>query len=326
MASETAPRRGRVLSVQSHVVSGYVGNKSAVFPLQLLGMEVDPCNSVQFSNHTGYAGGFAGERLTGEQLGALVGGLEQNGLLRGYTHLLTGYIGNVSFLRHILELVQKLRALNPGLIFVCDPVMGDDGRLYVPEELVDVYRGHVVAQATVLTPNQFEAELLSGVKIRSIEQAVTACNVLHSRGPKVVLLTSCSFDTRAEGDERQLTVVISATQGEAGIEDCRSVLHQIVVPQLDAHFTGTGDLIAALFLAWYYRCPEYEAAPHLAAEKAVGTVQAVLARTLERRESSSSTAEDGPGAEAVALELDIIGSKRLIEDGPVCAKATPLGV
>ena len=71
----------RVLSIQSHTVHGYVGNKSAVFPLQLLGFDVSPINSVQFSNHTGYKGGVRGDVVDGEGLGRLVEGLEANGLM-----------------------------------------------------------------------------------------------------------------------------------------------------------------------------------------------------------------------------------------------------
>ena len=125
----------RVLSIQSHTVHGYVGNKCAVFPLQLLGFEVDPVNSVQFSNHTGYPT-WRGEVLQGDALWALVEGLQANALLAGYSHVLTGYIGSVSFLRTVLRTVQALRDANPRLTFFCDPVMGDHGKLYVPEPLV----------------------------------------------------------------------------------------------------------------------------------------------------------------------------------------------
>lgn len=129
---------GRVLSIQSHVVQGYVGNKSAVFPLQLLGMDVDPINSVQFSNHTGYKH-FTGRRLTGDELHDLLDGMETNNLLRdAHTHLLTGYIGSISLLDAIVRVYERLRAAqthSERLVFVCDPVMGDLGKLYVPLEL-----------------------------------------------------------------------------------------------------------------------------------------------------------------------------------------------
>jgi pyridoxine kinase len=146
----------RVLSIQSHVVHGYVGNKSAVFPLQLCGFDVDVVNSVQFSNHTGYSAGITGEVLNGTQLLELARGLENNNLLGGTSHLLTGYIGSVSFLQSIVEMHSNLKAHNPDLIYVCDPVLGDNGKLYVPEELVAVYKSHLLGIATILTPNQFK--------------------------------------------------------------------------------------------------------------------------------------------------------------------------
>ena len=128
-ASET--HEGRVLSIQSHVVHGYVGNKSAVFPLQLHGFDVDFVNSVQFSNHTGYPS-FTGEVLDGAQLEKLAKGLDSNGLLKNVSHLLTGYIGSPSFLRAVCAVHRMLKQHNPEVVFVCDPVLGDHGKLYVP--------------------------------------------------------------------------------------------------------------------------------------------------------------------------------------------------
>lgn len=168
----------RVLSIQSHVVSGCeycvklllgnmffliiillcqlftdVGNKAAVFPLQLLGFDVDTINSVQFSNHTGYPKGWEGDVLDGTRLLDLVNGLERNGLLCNdltdsdsgrIGHILTGYIGSESFLRAVVTVVQKLRALNSKCRYICDPVLGDAGKFYVPENLVQIYRNDVL--------------------------------------------------------------------------------------------------------------------------------------------------------------------------------------
>lgn len=131
----------RVLSIQSHVVSGYVGNRAAVFPLQLLGFEVDFINSVQFCNHTGYPS-FNGQVLKGEELQTLVSGLEAN-FLEDYDYILTGYIGSESFLSSVLESVDSVLKANPKARFVCDPVLGDEGKYYVPRELVGIYRNKV---------------------------------------------------------------------------------------------------------------------------------------------------------------------------------------
>ena len=211
---------------------------------QIADLDVDPINSVQFSNHTGYETfGNAGV-LDGDGLNTLIDGLLANGIHQ-YTHVLTGYIGSVTFLRTVVDCLKKLRAHNPQLAFFCDPVMvrwaplhrgeesapagppatifasllrtslerahvhtlctppllpsprartqGDDGSLYVPKELIPVYRDEVAPLASVLTPNTFEAEMLTGVKIEDEASALLACHVLHERGTETVILTSCEF-------------------------------------------------------------------------------------------------------------------------------------
>jgi len=133
-------------------VFGYVGNRCATFPLQLHGVNVSALNSVQFSHHAGY-GDFPGSVLDGDSLDTIVGGLRRNGSLAWYQFVITGYVGSESFLKRILHVVEQIRAVRPGMVYVCDPVMGDNGSLYVPKALVDVYRTNVVPLATVMTPN-----------------------------------------------------------------------------------------------------------------------------------------------------------------------------
>ncbi|KAH6927257.1 hypothetical protein HPB50_001218 [Hyalomma asiaticum] len=178
----------RVLSIQSHVVSGYVGNKSACFPLQTLGFEVDFINSVQFTNHTGYPV-CRGQVLNAEELQDLYEGLRLNRLTK-YTHILTGYVGSDSFLNKVADIVQELKQENPSLMYVCDPVMGDNGKLYVPQSLVNIYRDRLVSMADVVTPNQFELELLSEKQITTESTVLEAMDVLHSKGIPIVVLSS----------------------------------------------------------------------------------------------------------------------------------------
>lgn len=231
----------QVLSVQSHVVHGYVGNRAAVFPLQLLGFEVDVINSVQFSCHTGYPK-LAGQRVSGEDLREVVEGLKVNDCLE-HSFLLTGYIGAVSFLKEILYLKQMLPE---NCCYVCDPVLGDNGELYVPEDLVGVYRSDMLEHVSILTPNQFEAELLSEQKIGNIQEAVAVCDVLHSKGPKVVVITTLDVvDATCEG--KYVAMLLS--------DGLRKWL--LRVPHIaGGPFTGTGDLTAAMILAWTHMVPE----------------------------------------------------------------------
>ncbi|CAH0486073.1 unnamed protein product [Peronospora farinosa] len=272
---------GRVLSIQSHVVQGYVGNKSAVFPLQLLGMDVDPINSVQFSNHTGYKH-FTGRRLTGDELHDLLDGMETNNLLTdAHTHLLTGYIGSISLLDAIVRVHERLRAAQTDperLVFVCDPVMGDLGKLYVPLELVDLYRSKVLPICDVLTPNQYECELLAEMELHTVKVAMRACKKLHTLGPKVVVISS--FQEGSEDESPMELMVIGSKVRNGGVNGNELYCEQYEVrfPWIDSYYTGTGDLFAALLLAWLYRYPDDF---KRALENVVSTIQDVLGITLK---------------------------------------------
>ncbi|EFJ29421.1 hypothetical protein SELMODRAFT_170710 [Selaginella moellendorffii] len=279
----------RVLSIQSHTVHGYVGNKSAVFPLQLLGFDVDPINSRALSRGAGYPV-WRGQVLDGDQLWALIEGLEANNLLF-YTHLLTGYIGSASFLRTVHRVIEKLRSVNPNLVYVCDPVMGDEGRLYVAPELVPLFRDLIVPVATMLTPNQFEAERLTGRSIRTTHDARQACRDLHGAGPSKVVITSMDADEK-------LLLVGSHKKGESFRQ------FQISIPKLPMYFTGTGDLMTSLLLGWSHRYPD---SLETAAELAVSSLQAVLHKTL------SVYKEEGVQVKAKQPELQLVQSQEEIK-------------
>ncbi|KAH9739116.1 Pyridoxal kinase [Citrus sinensis] len=259
---------GRVLSIQSHTVQGYVGNKSAVFPLQLLGYDVDPIHSVQFSNHTGKLLIL----LLKNSLRTLRPDIwcESFNLYKRRHKLVAqfslGYIGSVSFLNTILQVVEKLRSINPNLIYVCDPVMGDEGKLYVPSELVSVYREKVVPVASMLTPNQFEAEQLTGFRIGSEADGREACKILHAAGPAKVVITSINIDGNL--------FLIGSHQKEKGQSPEQ---FKIVIPKIPAYFTGTGDLMTALLLGWSNK---YRDNLDIAAELAVSSLQ-VVAKGIE---------------------------------------------
>ncbi|KAL4114112.1 hypothetical protein PRIC2_014792 [Phytophthora ramorum] len=309
---EASDDGGRVLSIQSHVVQGYVGNKSAVFPLQLLGMDVDPINSVQFSNHTGYET-FTGRRLTGDELHELLDGMEANDLLRdAHTHLLTGYIGSISLLDAIVRVYERLRAAqsNPErLLYVCDPVMGDLGKLYVPLELVDLYRSKVLPICDVLTPNQYECELLAEMELRTVKDAMRACKKLHTLGPKVVVISS--FQEAAEGETPKELVVIGSKVIAGGINggEPQCEQYQVRFPFIDSYYTGTGDLFAALLLAWLYRFPnDFKRA----LENVISTIQDVLRITLKLGGKD--------------CDLKLIQSRHVIANPTVRFFANPLSV
>ncbi|KAJ2662098.1 putative pyridoxal kinase [Coemansia sp. RSA 1200] len=267
----------RILSIQSHVVSGYVGNRAATFPLQLLGHEVDVINTVQFSNHTGY-NKVRGTRFADTQLRELFEGLCDNGLDIGYSHLLSGYIGNSGNVRAVEEIARSLRRTNPDLVFVLDPVLGDDGALYVPEELVSLYRDVLCPLADIITPNQFEAEALSGTTISSLEDARTVCNKLHSLGVPNVVITSLALpaadaQSEEERDHSGLLYLVGSQQTTRGGEK-KTQCFYIAFPRLYGYFTGSGDLFTALVAARHASVSE-------SAFEKEGAAGAVLARACE---------------------------------------------
>uniref|UniRef100_A0A131Z5G5 Pyridoxal kinase n=1 Tax=Rhipicephalus appendiculatus TaxID=34631 RepID=A0A131Z5G5_RHIAP len=311
----------RVLSIQSHVVSGYVGNKSACFPLQTLGFEVDFINSVQFTNHTGYP--FCkGQVLNAEELQDLYDGLKLNRITK-YSHVLTGYVGSDSFLNKVADIVQELKQENSSLMYVCDPVMGDNGKLYVPQSLVNIYKDRLVAMADVVTPNQYELELLSEKQITTESTVLEAMDVLHTKGIPIVVLTSY----RPSDTAKEIYLYGSSKKGGQ-----RSAV-KIEIPAINAQFTGTGDLLAACILAWITRTNNLKEA----LEKAVATVQGVLLKTFKHASEKekekegeaaagappASESEGGPqpaapaaaaAAAAALLELRLVQSKEHIEN------------
>uniref|UniRef100_A0A182MFN9 Pyridoxal kinase n=1 Tax=Anopheles culicifacies TaxID=139723 RepID=A0A182MFN9_9DIPT len=260
----------RVLSIQSHVVHGHVGNKSAVFPLQVLGFEVDQINSVQFSNHTGYKNGFKGQVLNEKELADVYGGLVDNDLHKLYTHLLTGYVGNPAFLREIANILKSLRGVNEKLIYVCDPVMGDDGIMYVPKELLPIYRDEIVPLADIITPNQYEVELLTGKQIKSETDIWDAMQWFHEKGVRTVAISSSEL-----GAKDTLLAYVSNRTNAGTLEKYR-----LSIPKQGNNlirFTGTGDLFASLFLA-HSTLTNYDIGATL--ERAIATLQAVITKTL----------------------------------------------
>lgn len=254
------PLSPRVLSVQSHVVSGYCGNKSATFPLQLLKFEVDVLNTVQFSNHTQYKVA-KGQIYKGEEVKVIHEGLKENNILPLYDHVLSGYMAGVDYIEAIADLIKDIKAQRKfsGLscCYTFDPVLGDDGLgYYVPggETVAEAYKKHLLPLADVITPNRFEASTLSGQTIdtsstEAVQQALMAINVFHNIGIRVVVITSLEVSEK----EDELMCILSYSPGlnkngfiEGG--DSKAEKWSIRFPKLSCHFTGTGDLFSALLL------------------------------------------------------------------------------
>ncbi|CAB1458435.1 unnamed protein product [Pleuronectes platessa] len=300
----------RVLSIQSHVVRGYVGNKSASFPLQVLGFEVDSINSVQFSNHTGYSH-WKGQVLTAEELNVLYEGIKLNEV-NHYDYILTGYSRDTSFLGTVVDIIQELKQANPSLVYVCDPVMGDQGAMYVPEELLPVYKDKVVPLADILTPNQFEAELLTGRKIQTEEDALEVMELLHKMGPDTVVLTSTDLPSKL-GDQFLVALGSQKIVKPDGTKTTQKICMDI--PKVDAVFVGTGDLFAAMLLAWTHLHPKDLKA---ACEKTLSVMHHVIKRTIAY---ANEVAGPGKRPSPAQLELRMVQSKADIENPAIVVES-----
>uniref|UniRef100_A0A3P9H956 Pyridoxal kinase n=1 Tax=Oryzias latipes TaxID=8090 RepID=A0A3P9H956_ORYLA len=303
----------RVLSIQSHVVRGYVGNKSAVFPLQVLGFEVDSINSVQFSNHTGYAH-WKGQVLTAEELNVLYEGIKLNNV-HHYDYILTGYSRDTSFLETVVDIIKELKKANPGLVYACDPVLGDQGAMYVPENLLPIYKTMVVPLADILTPNQFEAELLTGRTIKTAADAVQVMDLLHDMGPETVVLTSTDLLSKRGGG-----FLVALGSQKIKKPDGTRVSQKIWmdIPKVDAVFVGTGDLFAAMLLAWTHHHPTDL---KTACEKTVSVMHHVIQRTIAY---ANETAGPGKKPSPALLELRMVQSKADIENPAIVVQAEVL--
>ncbi len=265
-----------ILSIQSWVAYGHVGNASAIFPLQRLGAEVWGIHTVQFSNHTGY-GAWRGQVFGGELVRDIVTGIEERGALARCDAVLSGYMGSPEIGEAILDAVRRVKAANPEALWCCDPVIGDVGRgVFVRPGIPEFMRDTALAQADIITPNQFELEWLTGREITTLEDAKSAIAQVQARGPRCVLVTSLRLADTPIGE-------IGMLAGEGGR------FWRLATPMLPLSVNGAGDAIAALFLFHRLRGGADDA---LAA--AAASVFGVLRRTAEAgsREILTVAAQD----------------------------------
>jgi pyridoxine kinase len=252
-----------ILSIQSWVAYGHVGNTSAVFPLQRLGAEVWAINTVQFSNHTGY-GAWRGQVFQEGLIRDCVTGIAERGALARCDAVLSGYMGDAGIGEAILDAAARVKAANPAALWCCDPVIGDVGRgIFVRPGIPEFFRDRALPASDIATPNQFELEWLTGAPITTLAVAKAAIAGLQARGPRCVLLTSLRIeDTPADAIE-----LLAAEGGR---------FWRLRTPLLPISVNGAGDAIAALFL--FHRLRSGESAAALSA--AASSVHGLLRRTV----------------------------------------------
>jgi pyridoxine kinase len=277
-----------ILSIQSSVAYGHVGNSAAVFPLQRIGVEVWPVMTVHFSNHTGY-GAWRGMVLPAEAVSGVVQGIEERGVLGKCDGVLSGYMGDASIGEVILDAFVRVQKANPNAVYCCDPVMGDVGPgFYVRPGIPEFMRDRALPVATIITPNQFELEYLSNRVVTDMASVLGAVDAVSTRGPRVVLATSLRRTDATPGSIE----VLAADPTEA---------FTVETPLLPLHVSGTGDMTAALFFAHWLQTRSIRTA----LEATVASVYAVLEAT----------------AAAGAREIQLVAAQEAIAKPPVRFKA-----
>ncbi|KAA1423496.1 pyridoxal kinase PdxY [Mumia zhuanghuii] len=226
----------QVLSIQSSVAYGHAGNSSAVFPLQRLGVDTWPVNTVAFSNHSGY-GVWRGTVFEAAQVADVITGVGERGVFPNLDAVLSGYQGAPEIAEVILDAVAKVKASNSRAVYCADPVIGDRGRgVYVRPGIAELMRDRIIPAADITTPNQFELELLTGSAVGSLEELLEAVDTLRARGPRIVLVTSVEV---LDPSDETISMVAADDTGA----------YVVTTPKLEMNVVaGSGDATTSMFL------------------------------------------------------------------------------
>ena len=258
-----------VISIQSQVAFGHVGNSAAVFPMQMHGIDVVAVPTTLLSNRPGYKT-IRGRVLDAQLVADLLLGVEERGALETTRMILSGYLGSAEIAAVVADFVQRAKARNPALTYCCDPVLGDrDGGLFVQADIPPLMRDLLCPLADLITPNHFEFEWLCGANATTIDQVIAQAQALMVRGPSTIVVTSAEFADTPDGQIETLAV----ERFKAGCKAWR-----VRTPKLPISPSGTGDLFASLLVSARVR----DANTPDAVSHAASAIFAVLERTAAR--------------------------------------------
>ena len=279
-----------ILSIQSEVAYGHVGNSAAMLPLQRLGFEVWPVNTVQLGHHPGY-GRFRGHQVEPERLSVILDGVLDQAPLDACAGLLAGYLGDGEVADQVLRALDAIQIRRPDAVFLLDPVIGDDGAgVFVRPDVPDAIADKLLPRAAIVTPNRFELAHLSGFAVDDLDRAATAAEHLLERGPRLVVATGLPDPSRP--DE---LAMLAVSHEERWV---------VRTPRLARAFCGTGDAFAAIFLGHHLLMSDGKAA----LERAASTIFSLVERTARRGDA----------------ELSLVASQDVLAAPPNLFSADPL--
>jgi pyridoxine kinase len=229
-----------VISIQSQVAYGHVGNSAAVFPMQMHGIDVIAVPTTLLSNRPGYPT-IRGRVLDAQLVADILLGIEERGAVDTAQMILSGYLGSADIAAVVADFVARAKARNPALRYCCDPVLGDRDRgLFVHADIPPPVRDRLCPLADIMTPNHFEFEWLCGARAATIEEVIEASRALMARGPSTVIVTSAELTDTPDGEIETLAVERTGESFEAW---------RVRTPKLPISPNGTGDLFAALLVS-----------------------------------------------------------------------------
>ena len=281
-----------ILSIQSAVAYGHVGNSAAVFPLQRIGHEVWPVYTVNFSNHTGY-GAWRGPMIPAADVADVIAGIDERGVLGQVDAVLSGYQGGDDIAGVIIDAVARVKELNPAAVYACDPVMGNaKSGCFVADTIPPLLRDRVVPVADIITPNQFELGYLTSREATDLDSTLDAVAWAREMGPQTVLVTSVE---RPEADpENFLEMIVVDDKGSWIVR----------TPRLPFKRNGSGDVASALFTGHYIRS---------------GDAADALARTASSVFDLLSTTYEAGAGELLLVEAqeEFVAPSRLFSPLPI---------
>jgi pyridoxine kinase len=251
-----------VLSIQSAVASGHVGNSAAVLPLQRLGFDVFPVHTVLLAHHPGQGRGWRGHKVEPAKIAEILSGLERCGALARCAAVLSGYFGAPEVADLVPGAVRAVRAARPDALYLCDPVIGDDHTgVFVALGVAEAIRDRLLPVADIVIPNRFELAHLTRRAVDSLEEALAAAAAIRAMGPKLVVVTGLDLP--------------EAPGALSMLADAADASWLVTTPRLPGLVHGTGDLFSALFLGHYLRTRAIRAGLELAS----AAIFAVVDRT-----------------------------------------------
>ncbi|RUM97627.1 pyridoxal kinase PdxY [Pseudaminobacter arsenicus] len=289
MSVETGAPRA-VIVISSHVARGSVGNRAAVFALETLGYPVWAVPTVILPWHPGHG---RATRIVPDtkQFSALMKDLETAPWLGEVAGVLSGYLGDATQAAAVASLVAAVRARNPKAVYICDPVMGDLGGLYVPEALAAALRDELIPIADIATPNRYELEWLSGgARLDDISSVARAASQL---GPEKMLITSAP-------------AMLAGSTGNLLVTPSTTLLaeHRII----ERPPNGLGDLTAAVFLARLLGGQPLDKA----LRSTTASVFEILARTAKRGGDELQLETD---AQSLSHPMAMVQLRHLVRSG-----------